>query len=98
MDIAWKKFSVTAPLTDGIEVNRAYVDSNGAMSLTDNGGRYVSKLFVNSNSEIHYVDHAVVAAQIVDGKYTASGVDLATYLVDEHGNNLVTESGDFLII
>jgi hypothetical protein len=96
-DKIWSSYSATAPTTNGSEVNLGYVDSNGVFSITDNGGTLVSKLLVNGNTEIHYVNRSVVSSMISNGVYTYNG-GVIDYLVDNVGDFLVTELGDNLIV
>lgn len=95
-DKIWSSYSETAPTADGVEVNLGYIDSNGVFSITDNGGTLVSKLLVNGNTEIHYVNRSVVSSMINNGVYTYNGGEI-NYLVTEIGDFLVTELGDNLI-
>lgn len=95
-DNTWKNYSTTAPTNNGYEVNVGYVNG-GILSTTNNGGTLVSKLLVNNNSEIHYVDRSVVSSMISNGIYTYSGVVSANFIVTESGDFIVTESGDFII-
>jgi hypothetical protein len=96
-DNIWSSYSAIAPTTNGYEVNLGYIDSNGVFSITDNGGTLVSKLLVNGNTEIHYVNRATVSSMIINGIYTYSG-GVIDYLVDNVGDFLVTELGDNLIV
>jgi hypothetical protein len=95
MTIKWSTYDQTLPPISGIEVNTGYLN-NGVLSLIDNGGILVSKIFSRASSTIYYVQRSIVSIYIVNGIYTPphGGVN---YLVTENGDFLVTENGDNLI-
>lgn len=88
----WAIYDSSAPIFDGIEVNKGYLN-NGVFSLTDNGGVYVSKLLINSYTQIVYVQRSAVSSLINNGTYI-----YATYLSTENAEILATETGDSLVI
>lgn len=96
MSNKWSTFNQTPPLVSCIEVDRGYVN-NGILSLTNNGGILVSKLFSAAYSQVNYVDRSYVAAYIdVYGNYTPpGGINL---WVTENSDFVVTENGDNIIL
>ena len=96
MSNKWSTFSQTLPSINCVEVNMGYVN-NGQFATNNNGGILVSKLFSALPSEVNYVERSVVAAFIdSNGNYIPPGG--VTFLVDESGNFLVTEAGNFIIV
>ena len=96
MSNKWATFNQTPPLVPCVEVDMGYMN-NGELSLINNGGILVSKLFSSTYSQINYVERSYVAAYIdIYGNYTPPGEE--NLWVTEGGDFLVTENGDNITI
>jgi hypothetical protein len=92
MSSTWATFTNTPPFHDGIVVNVGYVN-NKTLSIEDNGGVQVAKIYTENPPIIIHVNNLYVKDYINENKNYSS-----PYLVTDTGDSLITEDGTPLII